>query len=134
MPYRIRWEGYGVYRRFHGLVTQVDFDEANEEMMRDLRYPGIRYIISDYLDAEAGSGLTELSLELYGRKERLHVAESPDIVRASVAVDAEVLTFLQYRDVAELAPYPYAVFPTVAEARTWIANNPRPAWRKQRSS
>ncbi len=134
MPYRIRWEGHGVYRRFHGVVTQEDFDQANEEMMRDLRYPGIRYIISDYLDTEPGSGLAASSLEQYGRKERLHVAESPDIVRASVAVDAEILAFLQYRDVRQLAPYPYAVFATVAEARAWIANNPRPEWRKQQSS
>jgi hypothetical protein len=31
-----------------------------------------------------------------------------------------------------LAPYPEATFATIAEARRWIASNPRPAWRSAR--
>jgi hypothetical protein len=28
-----------------------------------------------------------------------------------------------------LAPYPEATFATIAQARSWISGNPRPAWR-----
>lgn len=52
MPYRIRWEGHGVYRRFYGVLTRAESREAYEEMCDDIRYEGIRYIISDYLEAE----------------------------------------------------------------------------------
>ena len=49
MPYRIRWEGHGVYRRFFGVITREEFRDAYREMCSDVRYEGIRYIISDYL-------------------------------------------------------------------------------------
>ena len=52
MPYKLRWEGHGVYRRFFGVVSSAEFREAHVEMTGDLRYECIRYIISDYLEAE----------------------------------------------------------------------------------
>ena len=47
MPYRLRWEGHGVYRRFFGVISAAEFLGAYQEMIGDLRYEGIRYIISD---------------------------------------------------------------------------------------
>jgi hypothetical protein len=132
MPYRIRWEGHGVYRRFYGVVTAMDFEQANEEMTRDLRYQGARYIIADYLDAEASPDLSEASVEQFAKRERLHVPDSPDIVHASVATDENIVKHLRYFGSRDLAPYPFAVFSTIAEARAWIASNPRPGWRKER--
>lgn len=132
MAYRIRWEGHGVYRHFYLDVTGEEFLQAKEEMLSDLRYRGIRYILDDYLDVETVPELVESYMERYGRTEKLRDVESPDIVRASVATKESMLKLLRYFADRDLAPYPFAVFATVAEARTWIAKNPRPEWRKNR--
>ena len=71
MPYRIRWEGHGVYRRFFGVITLAEFRAANKEMRTDVRYDGIRYIISDYLEAQPAADITELDLKTYEGKDAL---------------------------------------------------------------
>jgi len=107
MPYRLRWEGHGVYRRFFGKVSSIEFRKAYEEMKDDLRYECTRYIISDFLEAEPG----------------------PDIVHATVGSGEPMLAHVRYFESMPLAPYPEATFETVQDARRWIASNPRPAWR-----
>jgi hypothetical protein len=129
VPYKLRWEGHGVYRRFFGVVSSAEFREAYDEMKGDLRYECVRYIISDYLEAEAGPDLTDTFL---GRVEQLARREydcGPDIVHATVATGEKMLEHVRYFESLPLAPYPEATFATIAEARRWIVNNPRPAWR-----
>ena len=128
MAYRLRWEGHGVYRRFFDVVSATEFREAYEEMVRDLRYSGTRYIISDYLAAEPGSDLTDTFLGRVEQLARLQYGSGPDIVHAAVAT-GEMLAHVRGYEALPLAPYPEATFATVAEARQWIAGNPRPAWR-----
>lgn len=132
MPYRIRWEGHGVYRRFYGVTTAEDFIQADEEMTQDLRYPRMRYVISDYLDIEAAPEFKEAHLQWFAGREKLYQQDSPDIVRASIATNENILQYLQTYETRELAPYPFAIFSNVAEAREWIAKNPRPGWRNGR--
>jgi hypothetical protein len=128
MPYRIRWEGHGVYRRFFGVITVAEFREANKEMRSDVRYEGIRYIISDYLDAQPAQEITEQDLKAYARKERLHFYDSPDIVQAIVTTDPKNVKFARYYESLGISPYCTADFATVADARAWIASNPRLGW------
>ena len=130
MPYRLRWEGHGVYRRFFGVVSSAEFREAYEEMTGDLRYECIRYIISDYLEAEPGPDLTDTFLGRIEQQARLEYDCGPDIVHATVADGEKMLTHIRYFESLPLAPYPEATFATRADARTWIASNPRPAWRR----
>ena len=125
MPYLIRWEGHGVYRYFEGVITLAEFREATKEMRSDVRYDGIRYIISNYLEAEPGPDITERELRAYAEFERVHFYDSPDTVQAIVANDPKTVTYARYYQSLGVSPYCLADFPTVAEARQWIASNPR---------
>jgi hypothetical protein len=131
VTYRIRWEGHGVYRRFFDVVSATAFREAYEEMVRDLRYGGTRYIISDYLDAEPGSDLTDTFIVRVEQLARLQYGSGPDIVHATVAT-GDMLAHVRSHEALPLAPYPEATFSSVAAARQWIVANPRPAWRTGR--
>jgi len=128
MPYRIHWEGHGVYRRFYGVVTVAEFFAAYKEMCRDVRYSGIRYIISDYLECEPAPDLTEEHLRQFAHLERLRFFDSPDTVQANVATDPKVLGYVRYYESLRISPYCMADFATVAEARQWIASHPRREW------
>jgi hypothetical protein len=130
MPYRIRWEGHGVYRSFSGVIALAEFRAANEEMRRDVRYEGIRYIISDYLEAQPAPEITERDLRAYAEFERLHFYDSPDTVQAIVASDPKTVAFARFYESLGVSPYCVAAFATVAEARKWIASNPRQHWRR----
>ncbi len=104
MPYRIRWEGHGVYRRFFGVITLAEFREANKEMRSDVRYEGIRYIISDYLEAQPAPDITERDLR-DSRRERVHFYDSPDTVQAIVATDPKNVKFARYYESLGVSPY-----------------------------
>ncbi len=128
MPYRIRWEGHGVYRRFHGVVTRQEFRDAYEEMCGDVRYEGIRYIISDYLDSRPDPDLTERDLRAQARLERLRFYDSPDTVQAMIATNPEIVAYIKYYESLRVSPHCLGDFSTVADARHWIAGNPRMGW------
>src|SRR5512141_2321018 len=125
MSYRIRWEGHGVYRCFVGVISPAEFREETKEMRSDVRYEGIRYIISDYLEAQPGPEITEKELRAYAEFERLHFYDSPDTVQAIVATDPKTVAYARYYQSLGVSPYCLADFATVAEARRWIASNPR---------
>lgn len=131
MPYRIRWEGHGVYRRFFGVVTAKDFKDAYDEIVNDIRYDGIRYVISDFLEAQRSPDVSERDVEAFAEHERRKYYSSPDIVNATVATDDGILAHLRYFEATKLSPYPVGIFSTVAEARKWIAANPRLGWIRQ---
>jgi hypothetical protein len=130
MPCRIRWEGHGVYRRFFGTITLAEFRETNREMRTDVRHEGIRYIISDYLDAQAAPEITERDLKAYAELERLYFLSSPDTVHAIVATDPRTVVLARYYESLGVSPYCVADFTSVADARGWIASNPRLRWRR----
>jgi hypothetical protein len=130
MPYRLRWEGHGVYRRFFGLITRQEFRDAYEEMCRDVRYEGIRYIISDYLEGQPDPNLTERDLRAQAELERLRFYDSPDTVQAMVATDPKIVAYIRYYVSLGVSPHCLADFTTVAEARRWIAGNPRHGWHR----
>lgn len=130
MPYRLRWEGRGVYRRFAGVISATEFKGACEEMVNDVRHEDIRYVISDYLEAEPAPDTAAQEADALTGLARLSDRDSADIVNAAVVTDERILAqVLRYED-ANLSPYPLGVFTTVAEARQWIASNPRLAWRR----
>jgi hypothetical protein len=128
MPYRIRWEGHGVYRRFVGPISAAEFQQAYAEMVSDVRYEGIRYVISDFLEAQPGPDISKRDLAAFAKLERLRYFDSPDTVHATVATNENTLAYARYYGSLRLA-HPEATFSTVAEARRWIASNPRPTWR-----
>jgi len=128
MPYRIRWEGHGVYRHFFGVITLAEFQGAYEEMCSDLRYPYARYIISDYLEGQPGPDITERELKAFAELEWLRFYDSPDTVQANVATDSKTVAYAKYYESLCISPHCMRNFATVAEARQWIASNPRLGW------
>jgi hypothetical protein len=111
------------------VVSSAEFGAAHAEMTGDLRYECIRYIISDYREAEPGPDLTHTFLGRVEQLERLEYDHGPDIVHATVAAGEKMLAHIRYFESLPLAPYPEATFAALADARGWIASNPRPAWR-----
>jgi hypothetical protein len=111
------------------VVSSAEFGAAHAEMTGDLRYECIRYIISDYREAEPGPDLTDTFLGRVEQLERLEYDHGPDIVHATVSAGEKMLAHIRYFESLPLAPYPEATFAALADARGWIASNPRPAWR-----
>lgn len=128
MPYRLRWEGHGVYRRFFGVVTAAEYLDAYREMAHDVRYDGIRYVISDYLDAVPGPDITENEVRAFAELERLRYYDSPDTVQANVATDPRLLKYVRYYESLGISPHCMKDHATVEAARAWIAGNPRKGW------
>jgi len=128
MPYRLRWEGHGVYRRFFGVYTLAEFKEAYETMCSDVRYEGIRYIISDYLEGQPDPDFTKRELKAFAELERLRYFDSPDTVQAMIATDPRTLAYVKYYESLRVSPHCMKDFATIAEARAWIASNPRQGW------
>ena len=128
MPYRIRWEGHGIYRRFYGVITRAEIRDADEEMCGDIRYERIRYIVSDYLEAQPGSDVTEKDVKEQAELERQRFYDSPDTVRAMVATDPRTVAYFQFYKSLRISPHCVENFATLSEARRWIASNPRLGW------
>ena len=126
MPYRVRWEGHGVYRRFYGAVSADDVKNACDEIAADPRYEDIRYVLSDFL--EASPTLTDQEAHSLAQLERSRFFNSPDVVNAVVAGEPSVVECVPYLGAADQAPCPIALFDDVSDARHWIAANPRLAW------
>jgi len=125
MAYRIRWEGHGVYRRFFGTISASEFLDAYKEMSSDVRFEFVRYIVTDFLEARKNADVDERDAKAFAALERLNFYSAPNIVNAAVATDAEILAHLRYFESLNLSPYPLGIFSTVAEARAWVASNPR---------
>jgi hypothetical protein len=52
MPYETIWEQKGVYQRFSGQVTSEDREQANNAVMGNPRFDGLKYWIVDSLAIE----------------------------------------------------------------------------------
>lgn len=127
MAYRIRWEGHGVYRRFFGVVTLDELREACDEMCRDVRYEGIRYLISDYLEGRLDPSVGEQDLKAFAKLERRRLCDNPDTVHALVARDPRLVAYARYYESLDVSPCCVEDFAAVEDARHWIATHPRQA-------
>jgi hypothetical protein len=126
MPYRVRWEGHGVYRRFYGTVSAQDVRNACDEIASDPRYDDIRYVLSDFL--EASPALSEHEARALAQLERVRFFDNPDVVNAVIATNPRLFGCIPYLETADRSPCPIATFSAVSDARNWIAANPRLQW------
>ena len=125
MHCRVIWEGHGVYQRFHGMITAAYFEEIYEEVQGDMRAEGVSYVISDFLDAHLTPYTSEEDALAFAELEKHRFYGSPDIVYAVVAKDPGMVALVQFLKERKALPCPLEVFPTVLDARKWIAANPR---------
>lgn len=128
MPYTLHWEPEGVLRRFHGRVTVAERQASLAAICADPRFDRLRYAITDYLEVSDFGGTAEDNQEIAA----LHVAPlitNPVIVIAAVATHPAVLAGIaHFQALGFIGDQPYQVFATLAEARAWIARQPRPAF------
>lgn len=121
MPVEILWEPGGVCRRYFGVVTIAERRHSFAQVCSDERFDELRFAITDYRDVE----VYETSLQATEETAALHIAPlltNPKILLASVATDERVVAAIQHFISLGFISQPYRVFPTMEEARAWIAH------------
>ena len=121
MPYELTWENRGVYRKYYGDVTIAQRRASLNEICRDPRFDSLLYSITDFLEVDAYEFTAEASAELAA----LHVGPlitNRRLIMAAVAVRPDLLAAIQAFMDHKFTSTAYRVFPTVGEARDWIAS------------
>ena len=120
MPCKIVWEPEGVYRHFSGDVS-IDQRRASLRVISaDRRFDGLRYAITDYLDV----GGYEVTPESTAEIAAMHIGPlftNPRLLIAAVVRRDDILASIHEFMGYGFIKAPYEVFPTVPEARAWIA-------------
>lgn len=119
MPVDLIWEARGVYRRYHGDVTIAERRRSLEMICSDPRFDNLRYSITDSLavtNYEYSPQSTELAAALHIGP----LTTNPNILITAVAVDPKIVAAIDHF-IAQGFVEPYRTFPTVDEARAWIA-------------
>ena len=125
MAYEIVWEPEGVVRQFSGTVSAREFINSVERVQGDPRYDDMRYVINDFSASTAQTfsddTFTDLAVLHYGA-----YVSNPNCRVVFVTTD-KVLVGMVRRILqsGSVISYQTEVFPTVAEARDWLASQPQ---------
>jgi hypothetical protein len=119
MPYSLSWEPRGVVRRYHGDVSIAERLASFEAICRDPRFDELRYCITDYLAAGAFEVTAAATREMAAFHLGPHCS-NPRIRIAAVAQRADVVAYVRDFIAQRLAPQPYELFASLAEARRWL--------------
>ena len=127
MPYELNWEPHGVCRRYFGHVSIDERSRSFDLICSDTRFDALRYTITDYLEVD-GYEVTDDATEEIAARHIGALLTNPQIVIAAVAVDPRVVAAIRHFISLGFIAQPYEVFPTLAEARAWVAARlpPRP--------
>lgn len=125
MPYELRWEDFGVYRRYFGDVTIAQRRHSFDQIFADPRFDDLRYTITDYLDVDSYE-ITEAATEEIAALHTVPALTNPRIIIAAVVVDERIIAAIRHFISLNYTSLPYRVFPTEEAARSWIAGY-RPA-------
>ena len=122
MPYQVKWEPRGVYTRYYGIATGADMRGNIEDVCRDERFERHRYHILDFSDATEFSA-TEKELlvncgVLVGAAFMNH-----QVMVAAVVTRENIRATLGRLHALGVSPFEAKIFPTLAEARRWIAES-----------
>lgn len=124
MPYRITWEPAGAYVKLIGTVTAEDMAALYAELARDARSDWMRYVLADYLGATRCTKMSLSDVKGLAALEKGASYGNPDVCNAVVATDASIREYVQFFRSLGISPYPLRLFPTVEEARAWLATRP----------
>lgn len=126
MTYRMQWEAHvGLYVRFSGRVTPLDFALLNREATRDARFGTARYAIGDFLaveghefDLDDPDSLVQPNLVLIGAS----LSSNPGLRVVLVTTDPSIRALME-REIG-LGAYPYRAdfVATLAAARERLAD------------
>src|SRR5512138_117192 len=126
MPYEVTWEEpAGFYVHFSGWVTPESADRLARELTSDLRYDDLFYAIVDLTDAPGHTfrrddpgGVARAMIQLAGAR-----FTNPGVLEVAIASDPKMLNFLE--TYAKFTTRPFRIFPTLDEARAWLAEQMR---------
>ncbi len=119
MPYRLNWEAHGVVRHYHGDVTIAERLASFEAICGDARFDSLRWCITDYLAVQHYEVTAEATAEIAAYHRAPHLT-NPRVRLAAVAVRPDVVAAIRDFIALRLAPQPYEVFATMADARRWV--------------
>ena len=120
MPYTLSWEHRGVCRTYFGDVTIAERAQSLERICADPRFDELTYTITCYLDVQGYEATPEDTRGVAA----LHIGPlmtNPGIIMAAVAVRPDILAHIDAFKATGFVLRPYGVFPTLQEAREWIA-------------
>lgn len=122
MPYQVTWEPRGVYTRYSGIVTGADMLGNIEDVCRDERFEMHRYHILDFSDA---TDFVATEREMLVNCGVLIGAAfvNHQVLVAAVVTNENVRAALDRLHALGVSPFVAKIFPTVAEARKWIAES-----------
>lgn len=122
MPYNIVWEAHGVIKQFSGLVNGEELLRAGTDTEADPRFDSYRYVINDFLDCTGFSIASPVVEEIAAIDWAASRANSRIRV-AVVATAPEIIEASRQYAASPLNVYPTRIFPTMAEARAWLASS-----------
>ena len=122
MPYQVMWEPRGVYTRYWGNVTGADMLGDIEDVCRDERFELHRYHILDFSEA---TDFVATEREMLVNCGVLIGAAfvNHQVLVAAVVTNEKVRAALDRLHGLGVSPFVAKIFPTVAEARKWIAES-----------
>lgn len=119
MPCRIVWEPAGVYRHYHGNVTVAERLASLQAISADRRFDDLSYALTNYLEVQAYETSSQATAEIAA----LHIGPlftNPRLRIAAIAQRPDILAAIAEFQGLGFIQAPYRVFPTEAEARTWL--------------
>jgi hypothetical protein len=111
-----------VYTRYYGNVTAADMLGNIEDVCRDERFEQHRYHILDFSDATEFSA-TERELLVNSGVLVGAAFMNHQVMIAAVVTRENVRATLNRLHALGVSPYEAKMFPTVADARKWIADS-----------
>ncbi len=121
MSYEITIEHRGVYKRFWGVVTAAEFEQAIAEVQNLPDFDRLRYTINDF-SAVTAHDITPQDVTLfvaYGLGAQFSNAK----VQLLIVTDQPSIIELVSTNYAPRLDYPLSFFATVADARKWLASH-----------
>lgn len=118
MPYEFTREPLGLYRKFWGDVSEVEFLESINKVQGRADFDEIRYSVIDLRDVDS-IVLTEWAFEWAGAMSIGAAKANPNISIALVTPSDTIAKLAPHFE--SLSPYQMRIFSNIENAREWLA-------------
>lgn len=124
MPYEMKWEANGLYKRYWGYITGSELYQSIAEQCRDDRYKQISYVINNSLDVTGHEATDSDHVNVLAQLVGARVNCAP-LLTAVITTDPAVASAT--REIASMAKVASTVlvevFTSEADARRWISDH-----------
>lgn len=120
MAIEIAWEPKGVCKTYRGFVTSQEFMQSIAEFQGDPRFDDCRYSLNDFSHVE-GHNITEADVKRFAAFAIGAYRSNPKVRIAVVTADDSIRSLLDFYSTEGHSPYPLRIFPSLVDARSWLA-------------